>query len=137
MLLQAIIGEGLETLENFCIGSLHLSITLWMSNGRIAYLDAQVFTVSLEGTATELGPAVGDNPVQDPKSAHDGLDKLHCGLLFDFDHRGHFRPLGKLVDDDVEKLVPSEAWGKGPTMSSPHIAEGHEGGIICSVCVGV
>jgi hypothetical protein len=121
MLLQEIIGAGLETLENFCIGSLHLSITLWMSNGRIAYLYAQVFTVPLEGTATELGPVVGDNPVQDPKSTHDGLDKLHCGLLFDFDHRGHFRPLGKLVDDDVEKLVPSDSMGKRPhDVQPPH-----------------
>jgi hypothetical protein len=39
MLLQAVIGVSLEILENFCIGSLYLSITLWMSNGRIAYLD--------------------------------------------------------------------------------------------------
>jgi hypothetical protein len=31
MLLQAIIGAGLETIENFCIGSLHLSTYhIWM-----------------------------------------------------------------------------------------------------------
>jgi hypothetical protein len=29
------------------------------------------------------------------------------------------------------------AMGKGPRMSSPHTASGHEGGIIYSVCAGV
>jgi hypothetical protein len=77
-----------------------------MSNGRIAYLDAQIFIVPLEGTAGELGPVVGDNPVRDPKSADDGLDKFYYGLLVDFDHMGHFRPLDELINGDVEKPVP-------------------------------
>jgi hypothetical protein len=111
MLLQAIIGAGLENLENFCIGPLHLSITLWVSNVRIAYLDAQVFAVPLEGTTGELGSVVGDNPVREPKSANDGFDKFHYGLLVDFDHRGHFRPLAELVDGDVEKPVTSDGVG--------------------------
>jgi hypothetical protein len=42
MLLQAIIGVCLETLENFSIGSLDLSIALWMRNRCIADLDAEV-----------------------------------------------------------------------------------------------
>jgi hypothetical protein len=32
---------------------------------------------------------------------------------------------------------PPMAWGNGPTKSSPHTAKGHEGRIICSVCVGM
>jgi hypothetical protein len=107
MLLQAIIGAGLETLKNLCISSLYLSITLWMSSGRIAYLDAQVFIVPLEGTTGELRPVVNDNPVRDPKSADNRFDKFHYGLLVDFDHRGHFSLLGELVDGDVEKPVTS------------------------------
>jgi hypothetical protein len=55
----------------------------------------------LEGIAGEMEPVVGDNPVQDPKSANDGLDKFYYGLLVDFDHMGHFRPLGELVNGDV------------------------------------
>jgi hypothetical protein len=63
MLLQAIIGAHLEALEDFSIGSLDLSITLWMSNRRIADLDAKILTISLEHTTGELGPVVGDDPV--------------------------------------------------------------------------
>jgi hypothetical protein len=69
--IQGIIGARLEALEDFCIGSLNLAIALQMSNGRIADLDAQILTVALEGTASELGPVVGDDPVQDPEPAHD------------------------------------------------------------------
>jgi hypothetical protein len=32
---------------------------------------------------------------------------------------------------------PPTARGNGPTMSSPHTAKGHEGGIICNVCAGM
>jgi hypothetical protein len=42
----------------------------------------------LEGTASKLGPIVGDDPVWVLKSVYDGLDEFHCGLLVDFDHRG-------------------------------------------------
>jgi hypothetical protein len=111
MLLQSIVGAGFETLENFCIGSFHLSISFWVINIHIAYLDAQVFTVPLEGTAGELGPIFDDNPVRDPKSTDDRFDKFHCGLLVDFDHGGHFRPLGELVDDDIEKSITSDSVG--------------------------
>jgi hypothetical protein len=83
-----------------------------MSNGRIAYLDAQIFIVPLEGTAGELGPVVDDNPVRDHKSVDDGLDKFYCGLLIDFDHMGRFRSLGEIVNGDVEKSVPSDGVGK-------------------------
>jgi hypothetical protein len=72
-----------------------------MSNGRIENLDAKILTVSLEHTASELGPIVGDDPVQDPKLADDGLYELDCGLLVDTDQRGCFRSHGELVDGDI------------------------------------
>jgi hypothetical protein len=56
---------------------LHLSIALWMSWRGVANLDAQIFTVPLEGTTSKLGPIVGDDPVWEPESAYDGLDELH------------------------------------------------------------
>jgi hypothetical protein len=86
MLLQAIIGASLKTPEYFRIGTLHLPIAFWMSNRGIANLYAKIFTVPLEGTASKLGPIVGDYPVWDPKTAYDGLDEFHYGLLIDFDH---------------------------------------------------
>jgi hypothetical protein len=114
MLLQAIIGASLKTLEYFCIGTLHLSIDFWMSNRCIANLDAKIFAVPLEGTASKLGPIVGDDPVWDPKSAYDGLDESHYGLLVDVDNWGYFRPLSKFLDGDVEEPVPSDRTGKWP-----------------------
>jgi hypothetical protein len=104
MLLQAVIGACLETLGDFSIGSLDLPITLWMSNGHIADLDVKILTVSLKCAAGELAPVVSDDPVQDPKPTDDGLNKLDYGLLVDLDHRGCFRPLGELVDGDVQIL---------------------------------
>jgi hypothetical protein len=106
MLLQAIIGVGLETLEDFCISSLNLTISLWVSNRRIANLDAKIFAVSLEGTAGKLGPVVSGDPIWDHKPIDHGFDKLQCGLFVDLDHRGPFWPLCEFVDGDVEVPVP-------------------------------
>jgi hypothetical protein len=82
-------------------------------------LDAQVFTVPLEGIAIELGLIVSDNPDRDPKSADDGFDKFYCGLLVDFDHKGRFQPLGELVDGDIEKPVTSDGMGEAPRCLAP------------------
>jgi hypothetical protein len=112
MPLHAVIGACLETLEDFSIGSLDLSITLWMSNGCITDLDAKMLTISLKHIADELGPVVGDDHVQDPEPTDGGLDKLDCGLLIDPDHRGCFRPLGELVDGDVQILESSDGPGE-------------------------
>jgi hypothetical protein len=112
MLLQAIIAASLKALEYFCTGTLHLLIALWISNRRIANLDAKIFTVPLEGTASKLGPIVGDDPAWDPKPAYDGLGEFHYGLLVDFDHWSCFRPFGEFVDGDVEEPVPSDGMGK-------------------------
>jgi hypothetical protein len=86
MLLQAIIGVRLKFLEYFYIATLHLPIAFWMSNRCIANLDVKIFTVPSEDAASKLGLIVGDDPIWDPKSAYDGLDEFHCGLLIDFDH---------------------------------------------------
>jgi hypothetical protein len=86
MLLQAIVGASINSLEYFCISTLHMSIVLWMSSRRIANLDAKIFTIPLEGTTSKLGAIVGDDPVSNPKSTYDGLDEFYCGLLVDFDH---------------------------------------------------
>jgi hypothetical protein len=108
MLLQAVIGVCPEAPEDFIISSFDLSITLWMSYGHIADLDAKILTVSLEHATGELGPVVGDHPVRDPKPADDGLDELDRGLLVDLDHNDCFRPVGELVDDDIQIPDPSD-----------------------------
>jgi hypothetical protein len=83
-----------------------------MSNRCIANLDAKIFTVALEGTASKLGPIIGDDPIWDRESTYVGRDEFHCGLLVIFDQWGCFWPLGELVDADVEEPVPSDSAGK-------------------------
>jgi hypothetical protein len=95
-----------------------------MSNRGIANLDAKIFTVTLEGTASKLGPIVGDDPIWDPKLAYDGHDEFHCGLLIDFDHWGCFRSLGELVDGDIEEPEPFDDAGKWPHDVQPPHSEG-------------
>jgi hypothetical protein len=90
----------------------------------IANLDAKIFTIPLEGTTSKLGPIVGDDHVWDPESAYDGLDELHCELLVDFDHWGCFRPLGELIDGDIEESVPFDGVGKWPHDVHPPHSEG-------------
>jgi hypothetical protein len=121
ILLQAIISVSLETLKDFCVGSLHLAIALWVSNRSIANFYAKIFTVLLECTTGELGPVVSDDSVRDLKPADNGLDQLDSRLLVDLDHRGRFRPLSKFVDGDIEIPVPSNGPGKWPEyVQSPN-----------------
>jgi hypothetical protein len=74
MFLQAIIGAGLETLKDFCVGSFDLSIALLVSNSCIANLDAQIFAVFLDGTTSKLGPVFGYDSIRDPEPVDDILD---------------------------------------------------------------
>jgi hypothetical protein len=137
MLLQEVIAACLEALVNFSVGSLDLCITLWMSNGCIADSDAKVLIVSSECYAGELGLVVGDDLIWDAKPADAGVDELDYRLLVDHDHSGCFWPLGKLVDGDIQIPDSFDGPGNGPRMSSPNMENDHEGGIICSICVGV
>jgi hypothetical protein len=121
MFFQAIIGAGLETLENFCIGSFNLTIALWMSNRRVANLDAKVFALSLDGVVGKLGPNVSYDSVRDPKPVGDRLDELDYELLVDIDHRAHFQPLSEFIDGNVEVPVPSDSPGEWPQdVQPPH-----------------
>jgi hypothetical protein len=79
---------SLETLKDFYIGSLHLAIALWVSNGSIANFYAKIFAVPLECAAGELGPIISDDPVWDIKPID---DELECRLLVNLNHRGRFR----------------------------------------------
>jgi hypothetical protein len=95
-----------------------------MSNRGIANLDAKIFIVPLEGTASKLGPIIGDDLIWDPKSAYDELDEFHHGLLVDFDYTDCFRPLGELVNGDVEEPIPSNGTRKWSHDVQPPHSEG-------------
>jgi hypothetical protein len=140
MLLQAVIGAHLEALEDFSIGSLDMSITLWMSNGRIADLDAKILTVSLKCAVGELGPIVGDDPVQDPNLQTMDLINLTADCLLILTTgvaSDHFVNLWMAMYRYRNPLMAPMALENRSMMSSSHTANGHEAGIICSVCTSV
>jgi hypothetical protein len=127
MLLKAIIGASFKTIEYFYIGTLHLSIAFWMSNRGVENLDVKIFIVPFKGTTSKLGLIIDDDPIWDAKSAYDGLDEFHYGLLIDFDHWVASGHLVNLSMATYRNGHPPTAWGNSPTMSAPHIAKGHEG----------
>jgi hypothetical protein len=98
-----------------------LTIALWVCNRRIANLDAKIFVVPLKCTTGELGPVVNDDAVWDPEPADYRLDEFDCRLFVDFDHRGRFRSLGKLVNGNVEKPTPSRGgrWAHNTRRGCP------------------
>jgi hypothetical protein len=71
MLFQAVIGACLETPEYFSTGSLNLSAVLWMRNGCVADLDAEVLTIFLKHFTSDLGPIVSDDSIWDPEPIDD------------------------------------------------------------------
>ena len=62
-------------------------------------------TICFEEIASELRAVVGDDAVGDPETAHEALDELDRGTGWDGADDFHFRPLGELVDGDVEVAV--------------------------------
>jgi len=75
MFLQAVVGVGFEPPEDFRVCPLRLTVASGVCHRGKAKLDANVFTISSEEVACELGPVVGDEPVRDPEPAHDGLEE--------------------------------------------------------------
>jgi hypothetical protein len=137
MLLQAVVGACLETPKYFSVVSLNLSIALWIDDRCVTDLDVKVFIVLLKQSASELGPMVSDDTVLYPEPIDDLIDKLDSRFLVDLDYRSCFWPLCELVDGDIHVPISSDGPGERSRMSSPHMANDHEGGIICSICAGV
>ena len=61
--LQLVKGFGLQSLENFCICSLHLPVASWVGHRGKTHLDAHFFAEVEEGFAGELSAIVGDDSV--------------------------------------------------------------------------
>jgi hypothetical protein len=148
MLLQVVTGARLEAFEDFSIGFLDLYITLWMSNERIAG--------ELECIAGILGMHLVYYSHYPWNALLVNWDPLSVMILFGTSHlqtmdlinlttncllilttgvaSGHLVNLSMVT---YRYQNPLMALGNGPRMSSPHTTNGHEGGIIYSICAGV
>jgi hypothetical protein len=137
MLLQAVIGACLETPKYFCNGPLDLSIALWMRNRCIADLDVEVFIVLLKTLLVNWDPLLvmilfGTPNLQTIDLINSTVDYLL--ILSTWVASDHFVNLSMAT---YKYRNPPTALGNRPKMSSPHTANGHEGGIIFSVCAVV
>ena len=111
MLGEHVIGPGFEALQYLRVGALDLPVTPRMSDGGEAELDAEVFAVVPEQGTRELGAIVGDDPIRDTEATGDVADKLERHVLGHLDDWDCLRPLGELVDGDVEVLIaPDCSW---------------------------
>jgi hypothetical protein len=101
-----------------------------MSYRRKAELGANALTILLEEPTFELGPVVHNDMAWDPKSVDNRLKEGNNSTLGDTDHRvasGHFVNLSMATK---RKRYPPTVMGNGPRISTPHTANGQEGGII-------
>jgi hypothetical protein len=76
-----------------------------VSDGGKADLDADRCTILQEQSAGELAAIVGDDAVRHTKMTYQPTDELDCRPGRDSTHRFHLRPLGKLLDGDIEAAV--------------------------------
>ena len=77
---QVVKGFGLQSLENFCICSLHLSVASWVGHRGKTHLDAHFFAEVEESFACKLSAIVGDDSVWYSKPVDDSFDELDGGL---------------------------------------------------------
>jgi hypothetical protein len=93
---------------------------------------ANAHAVFLEDPTCKLGSVVRNDTVWDPKSTDDGLEEGDNGTLGDVDHEGGSGHLVNLSMATKRYRYPPTALGNGPRISTPHMANDQEGGIICS-----
>jgi hypothetical protein len=84
-----------------------------------------------------MGPVVTNDPVRDPNLQTMDLMNLIADCLLILTTGVASDHLMNLSMVTYRYRNPPMALGNGPRMSSPHTANGHEGGIICSICAGV
>ena len=98
-------GSGLENPKDLHVCAVGLAVAPGVRHRSVAYLRSKVSTICFEEIAGELRTVVGDDTVRDPKPAHEALDELDCETGWDGADGFHLRPLGELVNGDVEVAV--------------------------------
>ena len=98
-------GPGLEAPQDLRVSTLDLTVTPGVGHRSVADLRSKVSTVWFEEVTGELRAIVGDDAVGDPETAHEALDELNRRTSWDGADGFHFRPLGELVNGDVEVAV--------------------------------
>ena len=98
-------GPGLEAPQDLSVGALSLTIAPGVGHRSIVDLRSKVSTVGFEDVASKLRTIICDDAVGDPEAAHEALDELDSRAGWDGTDSFHLRPLGELVDGDVEVSI--------------------------------
>ena len=98
-------GPGLEAPQDLRVGAFGLAIAPGVCYQSVADLRSKVSTVDFEKVTSKLRAVICDDAVGDPEAAHEALDEFDSRASWNGTDGFHFRPLGKLVDGDVEIAV--------------------------------
>jgi hypothetical protein len=133
MLLQVVVGARLESPKDLCICPFRLAIAPGVGHRCEAKLGVDALAIFLEDLTCKLGSVVRNDTVWDPKSTDDGLEEGDSGTLGDLTTGVALGHLVNLSMATKRYRYPPTALGNGPRISTPHTANGQEGGIICRV----
>jgi hypothetical protein len=102
-----------------------------MCDGRPIHANVVFVAKFQELPADKLGPIVGDDGIRYPELVDDVSKERHSLLRLEVCKWSRLDPFGELIHGDQQvSVAPRGTFLKGPTMSSPHTAEGHVTGII-------
>jgi hypothetical protein len=116
-------------LEHHAVGSLYLAIAPWVSD-RVVDVDEVILAEVPEDRASEGYTQVGDDPIGHTEAMFYVSDEFNCFFRRYFRNRSDLNSLGEFVYSNHYMFVAVEAVQNGPTASRPHIAMGHDGGIV-------
>jgi hypothetical protein len=98
--IQSVEDSGLQTLQDHAVGTLHLTVGLWVCHGRPVNADVELVTELQELSARELGPIVGDDGVGHSKPVDDVSEERYGLLCAEVRDGAHLNPFGEFVDDN-------------------------------------
>jgi hypothetical protein len=118
-LVEFIEDPGLEALEHYVVGTLHLFVCTGVCHGGPVDPYIVVIAESEEFFPCELCVVVHDYGVWDPKAVDDVCEEFNGLLGLDLNDRPGLYPLGELVYGDSKWVWPPSAFLRGLTRSSP------------------
>src|SRR5581483_3046683 len=138
MLFQANEGSGLQSFQDFSVGTLCLPIRARVSWECKAELDAKVLTIVTEQSIGELCAVVCDDSVRDTKATGDISKKSDSRMLVNFDNWQGFCPLSELIDGYIQVFVATDgSWEGSQNVESPDRKRPGEGNQLQHLCWSV
>jgi hypothetical protein len=94
---EPIEDSGPQSLNNYAIWALHLTITLRVWHRGIINFDARVYTKIIKLTRSELSPITSSNIIWHTKPVHDFFDEFYHLGCYDWSGRLYFEPFHEFI----------------------------------------